>query len=128
MKKVLCLRIRLQDSYEICSEHLKVCQILFSGTADGDYFHGQILPGAVDTQRIYPDGSGTLSARYTICGEDYKGNRCLLFIENEAVLGTNETRPQIVTDSSALKWLTDADLCGYLRMEEENLIIDIYAK
>ena len=66
MKRVVSLTIRLQESYEITSDHLKICQILFSGTADGDYFHGEILPGAVDTQRIYPDGSGELSARYTL--------------------------------------------------------------
>ena len=128
MEKVLCLRICLQESYEIASEQLRICQILFSGTADGDYFHGEIMPGAVDTQKIYPDGSGELSARYTLRGEDSQGNRCLLYIENSAALGSSEIRPHIVTDSPVLKWLTSANLCGYLHMDQETLIIDIYAK
>lgn len=128
MNKVVSLTIRLQESYEITSDQLKICQILFSGTADGDYFHGEILPGAVDTQRIYPDGSGELSARYTLQGEDSQGNRCFLYIENEAALGSNETRPYIVTDSPVLKWLADADLCGRIQMEEDALVIEIYAR
>ena len=128
MKRVVSLTIRLQESYEITSDHLKICQILFSGTADGDYFHGEILPGAVDTQRIYPDGSGELSARYTLQGEDSQGNRCFVYIENEAVPGSNETRPNIVTDSPVLKWLADADLCGRMQPAKDALVIVIYAK
>ena len=127
MKKVLSLRIRLQESYEIASEHVKIVQILFTGTAGGDYFHGQILPGAVDTQRISPDGNGELNARYTLRGEDSQGNQCFVYIDNRAELGSDVTCPIIVTDSPALKWLMDEKLCGKMYFDGDILIIDILA-
>ena len=34
----------------------------FTGECDCPLFKGKILPGGVDTQRIQPDGRGTLSA------------------------------------------------------------------
>ena len=55
---VLIQKIRLLDSYAIVSEKKKVCQILFDGHADGKYFQGDILPGAVDTQMIEPVDGG----------------------------------------------------------------------
>ena len=122
---VLTLKIRLLESYEIASEKKKVCQILFDGHADGRYFQGDILPGAVDTQMIEPDGSGILNARYTLKGKDAAGENCLLFIENTANLGESDTRPEIVTDSRQLAWMNDAQFSGFMKVEGDSLLIEI---
>ncbi len=122
---VLILKIRLLDSYAIVSEKKKVCQILFDGYADGKYFQGDILPGAVDTQMIEPDGSGVLNARYTLKGKDAAGENCLLFIENTANLGESITRPKIVTDSMQLAWMNDAHFSGFMKVDGTSLTIEI---
>lgn len=122
---VLILKIRLLDSYAIVSEKKKVCQILFDGHADGKYFQGDILPGAVDTQMIEPDGSGVLNARYTLKGKDAAGENCLLFIENTANLGESITRPKIVTDSMQLAWMNDAHFSGFMKVDGTSLTIEI---
>ena len=100
----------------------------FTGECDSPLFKGKILPGGVDTQRIYPDGSGTLSARYTLEGVDDQGKFCRLFIDNAAVLdGDVElvTHPTIRTDSESLRWLEAADLTGALEHFPDHIEIVI---
>ncbi len=100
----------------------------FTGKCDSPLFKGKILPGGVDTQRIYPDGSGTLSARYTLEGVDDQGKPCRLFIENAAVMdGDVEivTYPVIRTDSESLRWLETADLRGAIEHCEDHIEIVI---
>lgn len=100
----------------------------FTGECDSPLFKGKILPGGVDTQRIYPDGSGTLSARYTLEGRDDQGAACRLFIDNAAVLdGDVElvTHPTIRTDSERLRWLETADLTGALEHFPDHIEIVI---
>lgn len=100
----------------------------FTGECDSPLFKGKILPGGVDTQRIYPDGSGTLSARYTLEGVDDQGKACRLFIDNAAVLdGDVElvTYPTIRTDSESLRWLETADLTGALEHFPDHIEIVI---
>lgn len=122
---VLTLKIQLLESYYIASEKKRVCQILFNGHAEGEYFQGDILPGAVDTQMIEPDGSGILNARYTLKGKDASGENCLLFIENTADLGESVTRPKIVTDSRQLAWMNDSRFSGLMNVDGDSLTIEI---
>lgn len=122
---VLTLKIQLLESYYIVSEKKRVCQILFNGHAEGEYFQGDILPGAVDTQMIEPDGSGILNARYTLKGKDASGENCLLFIENTADLGESVTRPKIVTDSRQLAWMNDSRFSGLMNVDGDSLTIEI---
>ncbi len=75
--------------------------IPFSGAAGGPYFNGRIIGPGVDTQRISPDGTATLSARYMLEGEDAEGRTCRIFIENQGSSGTG-FHPMIVTDSPLL--------------------------
>lgn len=87
----------------------------FTGECDCPLFKGKILPGGVDTQRIQPDGTGILSARYTLKGVDDQGKPCQLFIDNAAKLskaGIGVTFPTIRTDSESLRWLETANLHG----------------
>lgn len=122
---VLTLKIQLLESYYIASEKKRVCQILFNGHAEGEYFQGDILPGAVDTQMIEPDGSGILNARYTLKGKDASGESCLLFIENTADLGESVIRPKIVTDSRQLAWMNDSRFSGLMNVDGDSLTIEI---
>ena len=122
---VLTLKIQLLESYYIVSEKKRVCQILFNGHAEGEYFQGDILPGAVDTQMIEPNGSGILNARYTLKGKDASGENCLLFIENTADLGESVTRPKIVTDSRQLAWMNDSRFSGLMNVDGDSLTIEI---
>ncbi len=96
--------------------------------AEGPYFQGMILPGGVDTQKIYPDGSGVLNARYMLEGKDSEGKECRIFIDNTAELGSNETVPRIVTDSAILQKFAEKELAGEMEMKEDRLIIEIFEK
>lgn len=121
---IMTLTINCTTSYEISSRDKTIRTVLFDGYARGDYFNGTIMPGAVDTQECFPDGSGTLSARYILKGTDFEGKECSVFIENAAALGSVDTSPVIVTDSDALSWLNHADLTGKMCFGEVfNIII-----
>lgn len=125
--KIMTLDI---DCYEfICVEAKpkKVVQILFDGKAKGDYFIGRVLPGGVDTQIINEDGTGTLSARYTLEGYDRTGQWCRIFVSNEAMLNCPDTKPSIITDSEELKWLETAQLYGTIDTSNGKVIIEIHA-
>lgn len=100
----------------------------FTGECDAPLFRGKILPGGVDTQRIFPDGSGALSARYTLEGVDDQGVPCHLFIENAAKLtkeGIGVTYPTIRTDSESLRWLETANLRGAIEHFPDHIEIVI---
>lgn len=100
----------------------------FTGECESKLFRGKILPGGVDTQRIYPDGSGTLSARYTLEGVDDEGKPCRLFIDNAAVMDGDvemTTYPTIRTDSERLRWLETADLTGRIEHFSDHIEIVI---
>ena len=100
----------------------------FTGECDCPLFRGKILPGGVDTQRIQPDGTGTLSARYTLEGIDDQGKPCHLFIDNAAKLGKDgigTTYPTIRTDSESLLWLETADLRGAIEHFPDHIEIVI---
>ena len=120
---ILTLNIHITQVLETRSVSGIARMILFDGTADGPCFHGTILPGGVDTQREMPDRTGTLSARYMLQGTDEKGCPCRIFIENSAILGHEETRPVLLTDSKALSWLEKAMLKGHILSEEGTLKI-----
>ena len=126
MKEYMTLHIQLRDIVEVSSNTVKMLQISFTGTAEGDFFQGEILPGAVDTQTVYQDGTGKLSARYTLRGKDAEGKPCMVYIENEAALGSEETKPSVVTDSPALSFLMETDLIGRIRVTDEEVTIRIF--
>jgi kanamycin kinase/aminoglycoside 3'-phosphotransferase-3 len=122
--ELLRVYVNLTGFYEVVSGDKTIRMLPFDGTCDGPFFQGTILPGGVDTQKGYADGTGTLSARYMIEGTDCEGNPCKLFIENNANFN-DYTVPSILTDSSALKWLESANLQGRLEFPEGKLNIVI---
>lgn len=129
LETILILDINCKEIYEVKAEDKTIIQILFDGNASGDYFTGEVLPGGVDTQKGNPkDGTGRLSARYILDGKDYTGEKCRIYVENEADFGSSVTFPSIVTDSKALKWLNKATLTGELINDEKGLRIIIKAE
>ena len=80
----------------------------------------------MDTQTIYPNGMGSLSAKYTIDGIDYKGQKCKLYIDNVAKLGDNKTTPTIITDSLDLSFLNYKEMYGEIVWVDNQMYINIY--
>ena len=124
------LRIKVYLTGHIVTEgHADTAVMLpFEGGCDCPLFKGKILPGAADTQRIRQDGTGTLSARYTLEGVDDQGKPCRLFIDNAANLGKDgigTTYPTIRTDSESLRWLETAALTGALEHFPDHIEIVI---
>ena len=116
------LNIHVTGVQEVCSDKETVRMILFDGDCEGDYFKGVIEPGGVDTQFIRPDGSGTLSARYSLHGTDREGRSARVFIENNAEQG-QPTRPRVWTDCESLRWLETTALQGRICAEDGKLTI-----
>ena len=125
MKKILTVHVHCTDSYLIASPLRTINQILFDGTAEGELFNGEILPGGVDTQ-TYGVENGCLSARYTLKGTDYTGRECLMFIENNQPSGAPKTTPCITTNSEALSYLNSAALSGTLQVLADEVRIEIF--
>ena len=129
--EVLRIKVYLTDNIVTEGGADRAVMLPFTGTCDSPLFKGKILPGAADTQRIGPDGRGTLSARYTLEGVDDQGKPCRLFIDNAAILGKDgigPTRPTIRTDSASLRWLETADLTGRIEHFADHIEIVITAQ
>ena len=62
-----------------------------------------------DVQKAGKDGKRILSARYVLEGQDFTGQKCRIFIENQGCQG-EIYRPFIVTDSQALAGWEEEEL------------------
>ncbi|MBR6187185.1 MAG: DUF3237 domain-containing protein [Clostridia bacterium] len=119
---VMKLKINITGVQEVVGAKQTARMILFDGTAESDFFNGVIEPGGVDTQIDNRDGTGTLSARYSLHGTDREGNAARVFIENNAEYG-KATNPRVWTDSPALRFLETAPLRGHIMDEDGQLTI-----
>ncbi|WP_458458924.1 DUF3237 family protein [Pseudobutyrivibrio sp.] len=128
-KEVLTVRVRIKEALEVKGSSNGATMILFDGDCDCDNFKGKILPGGVDTQRIGEDGLVSLSARYIMEGVDRNGQACRIFIENNGKIlsdGSMVTRPYVLTDSAALRFLEDAELTGTVEGVPDGVVIHIF--
>ena len=128
MEEILRVYVKIEESFGVNGQKVNVNMLHFSGHAESKYFKGVILPHGIDLQRGEVGQPMNLSARYILEGEDYKGNKCCLFIENNGSnndAGEMITKPIIVTDSKALAWMEDAELTGNLSFEEGLVVIHI---
>lgn len=110
-----------------------VVMISFTGTAEGKYFTGKVLPGGVDTQIIGKNRDRhTLSARYILEGKDFKGDDCKIYIENNgyAVKDPDKvlfrTYPKIITDSKGLSFLNQELLAGEVTSADKGVNVKFY--
>lgn len=122
----MTIHVTLSNNIQnIKGRKMSIYMIPFIGEAEGEYFKGTTTEKGVDTQKIYPDGKIEYSARYMLEGEDYKGNRCSVFIENNGVSLENCT-PFIVTDSKELQFLAEAKLISNVTPKEYGIDVRIY--
>ena len=99
--------IRGEDKTEFFGPTGGVIFIPFSGTAEGEIFHGAVRPGAVDCQRVNAAGVKHMCAKYVLEGKDKAGKPCCIFIENNGwyageVPDGFATVPTLFTDSEVL--------------------------
>ena len=87
----------------------EVVVIPFTGTAEGELFHGEVCPGAADMQTVNAAGVRHMCAKYMLRGTDSAGQSCHIFIENngwfeptDTPKPTFRTVPTFTTDSKAL--------------------------
>ena len=127
-KLVLSIEVDIDESIEVKGSNGKAVMIKFHGKSQCENFNGEILPGGIDTQKQIGNGALSLSARYILEGKDYTGTFCRIFIENNGSFenGEMKTKPIIVTDSYALKWLETADLYGTITGRDGGVLISFY--
>ena len=122
---VLTIYVKCEEAYGVKGKHLDIVMIPFTGSAKGPYFNGTILGTGVDTQKIPKGERAFLSARYMLDGEDYTGQKCRIFIENQGD-DMSCCRPAIVTDSEALAELEEASLKAVVEPAEGGVTVNIY--
>ena len=133
-EEVLTVHVKIEKTIEMKSDNAdEILMTMFSGSADGKYFKGEVLPGGIDTQVIGKFGNRhTLSARYMLEGKDYTGESCKIFIENNGNFNKKykdilfRTYPKIITDSKALEFLNNDILVGEGIGTESGVDIKIY--
>ena len=128
-KAVLTIEVDIDETIEVKGSNGEACMIRFHGKSDCENFKGEIMPGGVDTQKQIGGNARTLSARYVLEGRDYTGTFCKIFVENNATVVEGEklkTKPIILTDSNALKWMENADLYGTVTERTGGVLISIY--
>lgn len=128
-QEVLTVRVNITGAHEVKGQTGEVLMLLFGGTCEGEYFQGNILSGAVDTQKQCYGEQRMLSARYMLQGKDRAGESCHIFVENTAVCGQegmNRTTPKIITDSKELSFLEHSSLYGTIEGVDGGVCIHIY--
>lgn len=123
MQEILRIHIIFEEYAQVKTAEEIVKIISFSGKCETDLFHGEILPGAADVQRIKSDGRGEVSAKYILKGVDATAAPCKIYVENIGTInhkGEMQTSPKIITDSEELKWLNSAQLtCSFETKDNE---------
>lgn len=128
MKKFLSINVNCTNSLEVTKGKSTIRQIFFDGSAEGEEFNGNILPGGIDTQKYIEGKAGSLSARYILEGTDKAGKPCRIFIENNAVDGEEYTKPVLFTDSEVLEYINRSEFAGKIKTDGGKLVIEIYMK
>ncbi len=133
-EQILTVNVKIESAVDLKNDNGdSVVMISFTGSAEGKYFEGQVLPGGIDTQVIGKSGDRhSLSARYMLEGKDFKGESCKIFIENNGEFNKNlqgpmfRTYPKIITDSKALDFMNHELLVGEGFPAEGGVKIVIY--
>ncbi|WP_154984228.1 DUF3237 family protein [Paenibacillus xylanexedens] len=120
MEELFTVHVKIENSIELKSaEGDSVVMIMFTGHVTGTCFEGFVREGGVDTQIIgKAGGRHSLSARYMLQGQDYTGQACEIYIENNGYIGEVKgdmlfrTSPRIITNSQALSYLNVDALIG----------------
>ncbi len=133
-EELFMVHIEIKEEISLNNLHGdSVVMILFTGSATGKYFTGEVLPGGIDTQIIEKHGDKhIISARYMLEGKDYTGEDCKIYIENngyaikESKNVLFRTYPKIITNSKALNFLNKDLLVGEVVFTDMGLKIKLY--
>lgn len=121
---LLTIDVKCLDGVTVEGHSQTVVLVPFTGKAKGDFFNGEIVGSAVDTQRYKKDGTNSLSARYMIEGFDFKGKKCKIFVENN--VSGESWKPSIVTDSEVLKDWESSNLRSTVEGVDGGVIVKIF--
>lgn len=121
---LLTIDVKCLDGVTVEGHSQTVVLVPFTGKAKGDFFNGEIIGSAVDTQRYKKDGTNSLSARYMIEGFDFKGKKCKIFVENN--VSGESWKPSIVTDSEVLKDWESSNLRSTVEGVDGGVIVKIF--
>ena len=121
---LLTIDVKCLDGVFVEGHSQTVVLVPFTGKAKGDFFNGEIISSAVDTQRYKKDGTNSLSARYMIEGFDFKGKKCKIFVENN--VSGESWKPSIVTDSEVLKDWESSNLRSTVEGVDGGVIVKIF--
>lgn len=121
---LLTIDVKCLDAVSVEGHSQTVVLVPFTGKAKGDFFNGEIISSAVDTQRYKKDGTNSLSARYMIEGFDFEGKKCKVFVENN--VSGESWKPSIVTDSEVLKDWESSNLRSTVEGVDGGVIVKIF--
>lgn len=121
---LLTIDVKCLDAVSVEGHSQTVVLVPFTGKAKGDFFNGEIIGSAVDTQRYKKDGTNSLSARYMIEGVDFEGKKCKVFVENN--VSGESWKPSIVTDSEVLKDWESSNLRSTVEGVDGGVIVKIF--
>ncbi len=96
----------------------------FTGNAVGNWFQGEIQPGAADVQKRYLWKTVHFCADYVIKGKDHTGASCQVHVVNEDT--GSGWKPTVTTDSEALSFLNGADCTAILENRKQGPVVRIY--
>ena len=125
--KIMTINVNITGMQRVSTSEKTVTQVLFDGTAEGEYFNGTILPGGVDTQINVPE-KGTLSARYMLEGKDNSGDNCKMYIYFEKIsictpFSTIVNSPRSSASFSQRRFSLSVKMCGVVMLQ-----IEIFSK
>ena len=121
---LLTIHVQCSEPYSVAGHKMNIVMIPFTGTATGGFFTGKIIGTGVDTQKIPRSGDAFLSARYMLEGEDFAGNKCRIFIENQGDAQSGY-HPLLITDSPVLADWENAELKAEIEPADGGVIVKI---
>lgn len=122
---ILTIRVECGEASSVMGYKTDIVMIPFTAVASGRFFTGKTVGTGVDTQKIAKGGEAFLSARYMLEGEDFAGNKCRIFIENQGNF-RDGFKPMLVTDSPVLRDWECAEFLAEIEPAEGGVIIKIF--
>ena len=122
---ILVVNLKCGEAYSVNGVTKDIVMIAFTGTSESPFFSGTILGTGVDTQKSPKGEAAFLSARYMLEGEDFTGQKCRIFIENQGT-DMNCCKPTVVTDSKALAELEAIPLRSVVVPADGGVTVKIY--
>ena len=126
LEYLMTVDVKITGSNGVNSDVCGVNMISFTGSVESRWFSGETAGVGCDTQRYYPDGKTSLSARYLLKGRDCDGKNCSIFIENNGP-SLDMCTPVLVTDSEALSGWQEESLRAIVVPKDGGVDVNLFA-